>query len=107
MGKVVYVNFRKGKKPTGGGFGGGPRELWAVLLAVLVAELLAVAAFYPSAIGSFFFGPTVIAVAVACTLGARRVIARIQVARLHRKTFGAGKRRPPDRDDGHTGRTLH
>ncbi len=102
--KVVFVDFRQGKKPTSGGFGGGPKLLLTIFLAVLVLELLLVAAFYPSAIGRSFFGPTVIAVAVACTLGARRVIARLQVAALHRRTLGDGS---SDEDDDHTGRTLH
>lgn len=103
--KVVYVDFRGRKRPTFGGFGGSPRLLFAVFLSVLIFELLGAAYLYPSAIGSFFFGPTVIAVAVICTLAARRAIARIQVSQLHRRTVG--RRAPSDRDDGHTGRTLH
>jgi hypothetical protein len=104
-GNIVHVNFRKGRKPSSGGFGGGPRLLFGLFLIVLVIELLAAAVLFPSAIGRIFFGPTVIAVAVACTLGLRRVIARIQVARLYRMTReGKG---PSENDDGHTGRTLH
>ncbi len=101
---VVHVDFRKGRKPSSGGFGGGPRLLFAVFLFVLGSLILGAAAGYPSVIGSFFFGPTVIAVAVACTLGVRRLIARIQVSRLHRSTLGKS---PFLRDDDHTGRTLH
>lgn len=100
--KVIRVDFRRGRRPPAGGFGGGPRLLFAAFLAVLVAELLFVAAFYPQAIGSFFFGPTVIALAVVCTLWARRGIARWQVAHLHRHTVG---RR--DHSDDHRGHTLH
>lgn len=103
--KVVYVDFRKRGKVADGGFGGGPRRLFAVFLCLLIAEILAAAALYPSAIGSFFFGPTVIAVAVAGTLGVRRLVARYQVARLHRSLGG----RPggPDPDQRDRGRTLH
>ncbi len=102
-GKVVYVDFGRQRKPTAGGFGGGPRLLLAVFLAVLGVELLAVAAWHPSAITSFFFGPTVIAVAVVATLGVRRVIARVQVARMYRKTLRGG-----DSGSGGTSRrTLH
>jgi len=103
--KVIRVDFRKGRKPSTAGFGGGPRLLFAVFLGILFAQLTLVAAFYPKAIGSFFFGPTVIAVAVLVTLGARRLIARAQVARLYRRT--AGSPSPSDRDDDHRGRTLH
>jgi hypothetical protein len=102
---VVYVDFRKSRRPTSGGFGGGPRLLFAVFLMVLGFLILAAAFAYPSSIGSFFFGPTVIAVAVACTLGARRFIARIQVARLHRRAQGG--KSFASRDDDHTRRTLH
>ena len=102
---VVYVDFRRSRKPTSGGFGGGPQLLFVVFLLVLGLLILAAAVAYPSAIGSFFFGPTVIAVAVACTLGARKLIARIQVTRLHRRTQGG--RRPSSWDDDHRGRTLH
>lgn len=105
-GKVVYVDFGRGRKPTSGGFGGGPRVLFAVFLGVLILELLGAAVLYPSAIGSFFFGPTVIAVAVLCTLGARRIIARVQVSLLHHRTFATGVDHDRD-DDDHTGRTLH
>jgi hypothetical protein len=104
-GKVVHIDFRKGRKPSSGGFGGGPRLLFAVFLAVLTIELLAVAVLYPSIIGSYFFGPTVIAVAVACTLGLRRVIARVQVARVYQRTHGG--KGPVQSDDDSTGRTLH
>lgn len=104
--KVVYVDFRKGRRPTSGGFGGGPRMLFLVFLAVLILELLVAAAIYPSAITSFFFGPTVIALAVACTLGARRIVARYQVGRMYRRTMGGHGRFDRD-DDDHTGRTLH
>lgn len=102
--KVIRVDFRRGRRPSAGGFGGGPRLLFAVFLGVLVVELLLVAAFYPQAIGSFFFGPTVIALAVACTLWARRGIARMQVSHLHRHTVG---RREGSGDDDHRGHTLH
>lgn len=102
--KVVFVDFRRGKRPTSGGFGGSPKLLLTIFVSVLVVELLLVAALYPSAIGRSFFGPTVIAVAVACTLGARRLIARLQVAALHRRTVGEGSFHE---DDDHTGRTLH
>ncbi len=102
--KVVYVNFSKGRKPTAGGFGGGPRLLFGVFAAVLVVELLAAAVFYPRAITSGFFAPTVIAVAVAATLGARRLIARAQVAHLHRQ---ASRNRDFHDHDDSTSRTLH
>lgn len=103
--KVIRVDFRKGRSPSGGGFGGGPRLLFAVFLGVLTAELLVVAVLYPGVIASFFFGPTVIAVAVACTLWARRAIARAQVSRLHRQTVA--RRKDPDGGDDHRGHTLH
>jgi len=103
--KVIRVDFRKGRKPSTAGFGGGPRLLFGVFLGILGVQLVSIAAFYPKAIGSFFFGPTVIALAVLGTLGARRVIAGVQVARLHRRTLGGSN--PSDRDDDHRGRTLH
>lgn len=102
--KVIRVDFRRGRRRAAGGFGGGPRLLFGVFLGVLVCELLVVAAFHPQAIDSFFFGPTVIALAVACTLWARRAIARWQVAHLHRHTVG---RRERSGDDDHRGHTLH
>ncbi len=101
-GKVVYVDFRNRRPPPAGGFGGGPGFLLAVFLAVLFAELLAAAAFHPSVISSFFFGPTVTAVAVLAALGARRVLVRVRVARLYRKTL-RGTDPPWKRSD----RTLH
>jgi hypothetical protein len=104
-GKVVHIDFRKGRKPSSGGFGGGPRLLFTVFLCVLILELLIAAVLYPSAISSAFFGPTVIAVAVACTLGLRRLIARMQVASLYRATREA--KAPSQPDDENTGRTLH
>ncbi len=103
--KGIRVDFRKSRKPSTGGFGGGPRLLFTVFLGVLGAQLAFVAAFYPAAIGSFFFGPTVIAVAVLATLGARRIIAGMQISRLHRRTLGGAS--PSDQDDDHQGRTLH
>lgn len=97
-GKVVYVDFRK-RKPTRSGFGGGPRFVLGVFALVLVAELLAVAVWHPASIGSSFFGPTVIAVAVLVTVGVRRAVARYRVGRLYRQTLG--------RDDPKTDRTHH
>ncbi|MBE0616980.1 MAG: hypothetical protein IH608_03490 [Proteobacteria bacterium] len=103
--KVIRVDFRKGRRPLAGAFGGGRRFTLVVFAGVLVAELLAVAALYPSAIASFFFGPTVIAVAVVCTVGARRALARMQVSRLHRRTVA--RQGVLGGDGDHQGRTLH
>ncbi|WP_025321355.1 hypothetical protein [Deferrisoma camini] len=100
-GKVVYVDFRKRGQPRSG-FGGGPRFVFAVFLVVLLLELLVVAAWHPASIGSAFFGPTVIAVAVVVTVGVRRLTARYQVRRLYRSTLG---RAAPRR--GSSDRTLH
>ena len=99
-GKVVYVDFRKGRRPTTGGFGGGPRLVSAVFLGVLLAELLAVAMLRPAVISSGFFGPTVIAVAVLVTLGVRRAVARFQVARAYRDSLGPGDDSPDERSGG-------
>ena len=103
--KVVYVDFRKRRKPAGGGFGGTVRQLFVVFLAASAAVLLLAAAFYPQSIASGFFAPTVIAVGVAATLGARRLAAHYQISRMHRDTLrkSAAFR---DKDD-HSGRTLH
>jgi len=103
--KVIRVDFGRGRRPSAGGFGGGPRLVLAVFVGVLVVELLAAAALYPRAIASFFFGPTVIAVAVICTIWARRVIARVQVSRLHRRATASQD--PPGGGDDRQGRTLH
>ncbi len=100
-GKVVYVDFRKRGAPRSG-FGGGPRFVLAVFVLVLLLELLVVAAWHPASIGSPFFGPTVIAVAVVVTVGVRRLTARCQVRRLYRSTLG---RNPPRQ--GRSDRTLH
>ncbi len=103
--KVVYVDFRQKKGAAVGGFGGGRGTTAGVFLGVLAAEILVAAAFVPSAIGSFFFGPTVIAVAVVATVWARRLVARVQVARLHRQRHGGS--RAGQGDQGDRGRTLH
>jgi hypothetical protein len=79
--------------------------LFVVFLSFLGVQLTLAAFLYPHAIGSSFFGPTVIAVAVLGTLGARRVIAGLQVARLHRQTLGNSS--PFDQDGDSQGRTLH
>ncbi|RMG97233.1 MAG: hypothetical protein D6708_01660 [Candidatus Dadabacteria bacterium] len=97
-GKVVYVDFRR-RTPPRSGFGGGPRFVFGVFVLVLVAELLAVAVWHPASIGSSFFGPTVIAVAVLVTVGVRRAVARYRVGRLYRQSLG--------RDESRSDRTLH
>jgi hypothetical protein len=97
--KVVYVDFGKGNRTATGGFGGGPRFLFGVFVAILVIELFVVAVWYASAISSAFFGPTVIMVAVLGTLAARRLIARAQVAYLYRKTT-RDTDEPPDEQTG-------
>lgn len=72
---------------------------FGLFLAVLLLEVLGVAVVWPSAIGSSFFGPTAIAVAVAMALAADRLV--------------SWARRPGPRDEtderggGHAGRTLH
>jgi hypothetical protein len=103
--KVVYVDFRKRRKPSTGGFGGTSRQLFAVFLAVLAAELLVAAGVYPRWIASGFFAPTVIAVAVATTLGAQRLAARHQISRLHR--HAVEKNGTFSGEDDRGGRTLH
>ncbi|MDW7709437.1 MAG: hypothetical protein SCH98_03100 [Deferrisomatales bacterium] len=103
--KVIRVDFRRGRGRAPGGFGGGPRLLLGVFLGVLTVELLLVSALFPETIASFFFGPTVIAVAVIATLWTRRVIARAQVSRLHRRTVR--RARDVDGPDDHRGHTLH
>ena len=103
--KVVYVDFRKRREPGGGGFGGSPRQLFAAFLAVLAAELIVAAALYPRWIASGFFAPTVIAVAVAATLGVRRLVTRYQIAYLHK--HAAARDSTSKRDDGRGGHTLH
>ncbi|MDF1555144.1 MAG: hypothetical protein P1P84_18890 [Deferrisomatales bacterium] len=104
--KVVYVDFRKRRKPGVGGFGGSPRQLSVVFLATLTGELALAAVLYPRWIASGFFAPTVIAVAVAATLGVRRLITRQQIAYLHNQHVAAQDRTSkPDHD--RDGRTLH
>lgn len=103
--KVVRVDFRRKRRPGSGGFGGSSRSLIGIFAAVLGLELLAAAAFHPGGIGSSFFAPTAIAVAVICTLAARRMIARVQVSRLHRQAAGGSRDRP--RDAASPDRTLH
>ncbi len=103
--KVIRVDFRRKRRPGSGGFGGGPRSLLGIFAAVLGVELLATATFHPRVIGSSFFAPTAIAVAVVCTLAARRVIARVQVSRLHRQTVANAA--DPHRDHDSRDRTLH
>lgn len=103
--KVVRVDFRRKRRPTRGGFGGRPAVLLGIFGAVLGVELLGAAALHPRMIGSSFFAPTAIAVAVVCTLAARRVIARVQVAQLHRRIVGEELAR--ERNDGSRDRTLH
>jgi hypothetical protein len=103
--RVVYVDFRKRRRSSIGGFGGSPRQLFGVFVAALAVELGAAAWLYPRWIASGFFAPTVIAVAVAATLGVRRLAARQQIASLHRRT--ANQDNPWQRDDDRDGRTLH
>ena len=103
--KVVYVDFRKRRKPSVSGFGGTPRQLFVVFLAVLAVELIVAAALYPRWIASGFFAPTVIAVAVAATLGIQRLAARQQIAHLHKRA--ASHDNTSKRDDDRDGRTLH
>ena len=103
--KVVYVDFRKHRKSSVRGFGGSPRQLFGVFLAVLAGELALAAVFYPRWIASGFFAPTVIAVAVAATLGVRRLITQQQIAYLHKRT--AAQDSTSKRDHDHDGRTLH
>lgn len=103
--KVIRVDFRQKRRPGSGGFGGGPRSLLGIFAAALGVQLLAAAVFHPRVIGSSFFAPTTIAVAVICTLAARRLIARVQVSRLHRQTVENAVH--PHRDDGSRDRTLH
>ena len=103
-GKVVYVDFGKGSRPVSSAFGGGPRLALAVFLSVLALEILGAALLWPSSIASSFFGPTTIAVAVACAVGASRLAARVRAAR-HREA--ARPRRPDPEGDEARGRTLH
>lgn len=103
--KVVYVDFNRRRKPSAAGFGGTPRQLFTVFAAVLVVELLLVAALHPRWIASGFFAPTVIALAVAATVGAQRLAARYQIARLYKRTMENNKR--AHGEDGRDGRTLH
>jgi len=101
--RVVYVDFRKRRKPSAGGFGGTPRQLFGVFLALLTGELVVAAALYPRWIASGFFAPTVIAVAVIATVGIQRWVARRQIAGLHKRaTAQTGGRRGEEDRDGHT-----
>lgn len=103
--RVVYVDFRKRRKPSAGGFGGTPRQVFGVFLALLTGELVVAAVLYPRWIASGFFAPTVIAVAVIATVGIQRWVARRQIAGLHKRatTPTVGQRGGEDRD----GHTLH
>ena len=103
--KVVYVDFRKRRKPSTGGFGGTPRQLFGVFLALLAGELLVAAALYPRWIASGFFAPTVIAVAVIATVGLQRLAARRQIAGLHKRA--TAQDRSPRGEDDRDGHTLH
>jgi hypothetical protein len=103
---VVFVDFRKNRGSTLRGGGGGMGLATGVFAGLLALELLGAAVFLPSAISSPFFGPTVIALAVAGALGARRAASRVEVARTRRRPQ-AGRGDPPARSDGHPHRTLH
>jgi hypothetical protein len=100
--KVVFVDFRRGRKPPPTGFGGGPRFLFGLFLSVLLLEVLGAAIVWPSSIGSAFFGPTAIAVAVALALGVDRLVARARFARLRGRGRGSD-----GHGEGSAGRTLH
>jgi hypothetical protein len=102
---VIFVDFRSRRKPMFSGFRRGSGLTAGVFLGLLAAEILGAAAFLPSAIGSAFFAPTTIAVAVAGTMGVNRVATRIQTARLLRRASGRGS--PTNHDPERTGRTLH
>lgn len=99
--KVIFVDFRKGRRPPPKGFGGGPRFVFGLFLAVLLAELAgAAAALGRSAIASPFFAPAAVAVAVAAAVGVDKLVARVRLARL-------GRRPPAHFGGDHEGHTLH
>lgn len=101
---VVFVDFRKGRGPSLRGVSGESRLALVVFLALLTAEVLGAAVFFPSAIGSGFFGPTVLALAVAGAMGARRAVDSARVARSRRRLRESGG--TPVSGD-RAGRTLH
>ena len=103
--KVIFVDFRKRRKPSLSGFEGGSKMPTGLFLGFLAVEVLGAAAFLPSAIGSAFFAPTVIALAVALTMGIGRLRSGFQSARFKRRRGLESMRE--DRGPGHTGRTLH
>jgi membrane protein implicated in regulation of membrane protease activity len=104
-GNIVFVDFRRRRKPSLGGGRAGSRLTVGVFLGLLAAEILGAAAFLPSSIGSAFFGPMVIALAVAGTMGLSRIASNVQAARLRRRL--GGLRGPADPDPDRAGRTLH
>ncbi len=101
---VVFVDFRKGRKSTLRGAGVGSKFAMGLFLVLLALELLGAAVLIPSAIGSAFFGPTAIAIAVVGALGARRAVSRLELARTRRRF---AKQRTDGRDDGQPRHTLH
>lgn len=103
--KVVFVDFRNRRKPSIGSGRAGSKLTIGVFLGFVGIELLAAAICLPSSIGSGFFGPTVIALAVAGTMGVSRLAQRARMARVRRRLASRGDPAEPDPD--HAGRTLH
>jgi hypothetical protein len=101
-GKVIHIDFQKGRKPVRGAFGGGPRLVVAIMAATLAVIVAAVAAVHPEGIASPFFGPVAVVVAVLMALGARKVIAYLQAHRLHRELADRSSSGPDDNPRGHT-----
>lgn len=104
-GNVVFVNFRGRRKPSFGGPRSGSGRTVGVFLALLGVEIFGAAVLLPSSIGSAFFGPTVIALAVAGTMGLSRMTAGLREARIRRRFLEPEG--PAGGDSGRTGRTLH
>jgi hypothetical protein len=75
--KVVFVDF--GKRRRGSRRAGGTALLFWLFLSLVGSEILLAAVLLPSSIGSSFFGPTVVVVAVALALGCGRLLGRERV----------------------------
>lgn len=102
--KIIFVNFATRRKDDTLSFGGGPKFMTGVFFSVLAGLVVLIALLWPELLLSYFYGPTLILIAVLAAVAARKILIKIQVARFARKMQAARAKAERKETDG---RVLH